>query len=58
VTFFVAKITQEDLAVLRDLLEAGNVTPVIDRKYELSRASEALSYLGEGHARGKVVLTV
>ena len=58
VTFFVAKITKEDLAVLCELLEAGKVTPVIDRKYQLSDAPEALRYLGEGHARGKVVITV
>jgi NADPH:quinone reductase-like Zn-dependent oxidoreductase len=58
VTFFVAKITTEDLAFLSELLEAGKVTPVIDRRYELSQAPDALRYLGEGHARGKVVITV
>jgi len=58
VTFFVAKVTKEDLAVLRELLEAGKVTPVIDRRYQLSEASEALEYFGEGHARGKVVISV
>ena len=58
VKFFVAKINTEDLIVLSELLEAGKVTPIIDRKYQLSEASEALSYLGEGHARGKVVITV
>ena len=58
VTFFVAEITTEDLEVLRELLETGKVTPVIDRKYPLSEAPEALTYLGEGHARGKVVITV
>ena len=58
VKFFVAKINAEDLIVLSELLEAGKVTPIIDRKYQLSEASEALSYLGEGHARGKVVITV
>jgi len=56
--FFVAKITSEDLTVLQGLLEAGTVKPVIDRRYELSQAPDALSYLGEGHARGKVVITV
>jgi NADPH:quinone reductase-like Zn-dependent oxidoreductase len=56
--FFVAKITTEDLVVLKELLEAGKVTPVIDRRYELSQAADALRYLGEGHARGKVVITV
>jgi len=58
VKFFVAKINTEDLIVLSELLEAGKVTPIIDRKYQLSEAPEALSYLGEGHARGKVVITV
>jgi NADPH:quinone reductase-like Zn-dependent oxidoreductase len=58
VVFFVAKFTREDFLVLRELLEAGTVTPVIDRQYELSEVSAALSYLGEGHAPGKVVITV
>jgi NADPH:quinone reductase-like Zn-dependent oxidoreductase len=58
VRFFVAKITTEDLAFLRELLESGKVTPVVDRTYQLSEAAEALRYLGEGHARGKVVITV
>jgi NADPH:quinone reductase-like Zn-dependent oxidoreductase len=55
---FLAKITKEDLVVLRELLEAGTVTPVIDRQYPLSEAPEALRYLGDGHARGKVVVIV
>jgi NADPH:quinone reductase-like Zn-dependent oxidoreductase len=58
VTFFVARINTEDLAFLRELLEAGKVRPVIDRRYELSQTPDALGYLGEGHARGKVVITV
>jgi NADPH:quinone reductase-like Zn-dependent oxidoreductase len=58
VTFLVAKITGEDLAFLHELLEAGKVTPVIDRTYQLSETPEALGYLGEGHARAKVVITV
>jgi NADPH:quinone reductase-like Zn-dependent oxidoreductase len=58
VTFFVAKINTEDLAFLGELLEAGTVKSVIDRRYELSQAADALAYLGEGHARGKVVVTV
>jgi NADPH:quinone reductase-like Zn-dependent oxidoreductase len=58
VTFFLAKITKEDLAFMAELLAAGKVKPVIDRRYELSRVPEALDYLGEGHARGKVVITV
>ncbi len=54
---FLAKIKKEDLVVLQKLLEAGTVTPVIDRQYELSEIPEALRYLGEGRARGKVVVT-
>jgi NADPH:quinone reductase-like Zn-dependent oxidoreductase len=56
--FFMAKRSQEDLAVLRDLLEAGKVTPVLDRTYPLKEVPDALRYLEEGHARGKVVITV
>jgi NADPH:quinone reductase-like Zn-dependent oxidoreductase len=55
---FLAKITKEDLVVLQELLEAGTVTPVLDRQYLLSEAPEALRYLGDGHAQGKVVITV
>ena len=55
---FVAKITKEDLLAIGDLLETGKVKPVIDRRYELRDAAEALRYLGEGHARGKIVLTM
>lgn len=53
-----AKRSQKDLAFLKELLEAGKVVPVIDRRYPLGEAAEALRYLGEGHARGKVVITV
>jgi NADPH:quinone reductase-like Zn-dependent oxidoreductase len=53
-----AKRSQKDLILLKELLEAGKVVPVIDRRYPLSEAAEALRYLGEGHARGKVVITV
>ncbi len=53
-----AKASQKDLVFLKELLEAGKVVPIIDRRYTLSEAAEALRYLGEGHARGKVVITV
>jgi NADPH:quinone reductase-like Zn-dependent oxidoreductase len=56
--FFAANINTADLLVLHDLLAAGKVTPVIDRQYELTEISEALDYLGAGHAQGKVVITV
>ena len=58
VTFFIAKPNSADLAVLRDLLVDGKVTPVIDRSYPLSEAAEAIRYLEQGHARGKVVITL
>ncbi len=48
----------EDLALLRDLLAAGKVTPVIDRTYKLSETAEAMRYFEEGHARGKIVITM
>lgn len=53
-----AKPNQQDLAFLKGLLEAGKVVPVIDRRYPLRETAEALRYLGEGHARGKIVITV
>jgi NADPH:quinone reductase-like Zn-dependent oxidoreductase len=53
-----ARRSKEDLTVLRDLMEAGAVTPVIDRRYGLSEAPQAVRYLEEGHARGKVVITM
>jgi NADPH:quinone reductase-like Zn-dependent oxidoreductase len=58
ITLFLAKSTKQDLLVLRDLLEAGKITPVIDRTYPLSETPEAIRYLEAGHARGKVVITV
>jgi NADPH:quinone reductase-like Zn-dependent oxidoreductase len=53
-----AKTKKEDLLYLSELLETGKITPVIDRRYPLSETAEALRYLGSGHARGKVVITV
>jgi NADPH:quinone reductase-like Zn-dependent oxidoreductase len=55
---FIARITQEELTILSELMEAGKVTPVIDKCYRLNEAAQALRYLEEGHARGKVVITV
>ena len=54
---FLARQSRDDLVVLRELLEAGKVIPVIDRAYPLSEAAEAIRYLEEGHARGKTVIT-
>jgi NADPH:quinone reductase-like Zn-dependent oxidoreductase len=55
---FVAKENHEDLMVLGELIESGQVTPIIDRTYPLSEVPEAIRYLEEGHARGKVVISV
>jgi NADPH:quinone reductase-like Zn-dependent oxidoreductase len=56
--FFIAKMNTEDLAILKDLLEAEKIVPVIDRRYPLGEVSEALRYREEGHAQGKIVITV
>ena len=56
-TFFIAKFNKPDLEVLRGQLEAGQLTPVVERRYPLAEVAEAFRYLGEGHARAKVVLT-
>lgn len=53
-----AKPNQQDLAFIKELLEAGKVVPVIDRYYPLSEVADAIRYLEEGHAQGKVVITV
>ena len=55
---YIGKLLQADLAVLRDLMQQGKVTPVIERKYPMSETAEALRYLEEGHARGKIVITI
>ena len=55
---FVASTTGKDLVTLGELIEAGKVTPVIDRTYALRDAPEAFRYLDQGHARGKVVISV
>ncbi len=53
-----SKPNQKDLGFMKELLEAGKVVPVIERRYPLGETAEALRYLEEGHARGKVVITV
>jgi NADPH:quinone reductase-like Zn-dependent oxidoreductase len=58
VRFFVAKIEPDDLAYLASLLDAGTVRSVVDHTYPLERVADALAHLGEGHARGKLVVTV
>ena len=52
------KPNQKDLVFMKELLEAGKVVPVIDRRYPLNETAEAIRYLEEGHARGKVVITI
>jgi NADPH:quinone reductase-like Zn-dependent oxidoreductase len=54
---FLTRWNRPDLHALKDLIEAGKVSPVIDRTYPLSEALEAMRYLEGGHARGKVVIT-
>lgn len=53
---FMASLKKEDLAVMSGLMETGKVTPVIDRRYSLTEVPEAMRYLEEGHARGKVII--
>src|SRR5437868_7113019 len=55
---YIAKLTKDDLNVLRDLMQSGKVAPVIDRTYKLSETQAAVRYLEEGHARGKVVIVI
>lgn len=56
--FFISKERRRDLEELRTLLEAGTVRPVVDRTFPLEGVPEAVRYLREGHARGKVIITV
>lgn len=58
IRFFIAKINTKDLVFLKDLLEARGIAPVIDRRYPLSEAAEALRYREAGHASGKVVIAI
>jgi len=55
---FINKENHEDLIVLKELIESGKITPVIDRSYPLSEVPQAIRYLQDGHARGKVVISV
>jgi len=57
-SFFLADVNQNDMNLLHDMLAAGKLKPVIDRTYKLSEVPAAIAYLEEGHARGKVVITV
>ena len=55
---FIARSSKEDLTIMGELIATGKVTPVIDKRYRLSEVPEAIRYLEEGHARGKVVITL
>jgi NADPH:quinone reductase-like Zn-dependent oxidoreductase len=56
--FFVAKFNRPDMDALRELLESGKVKPIVEKRYGLSETADALRYMGEGHAQGKIVITV
>jgi NADPH:quinone reductase-like Zn-dependent oxidoreductase len=56
--FMLADANKDDLDVLRDLMQTGKLTPVIDRRYKLSETPAAIAYLQQGHARGKVIINV
>lgn len=58
IVFFIANFNKPDMEVLRELLESGKVRSVVDRRYELGEVADALEYIGEGHAKGKIVLTI
>ncbi len=53
-----AKLNQEDLMVLKEMMEAGKIVPVIDRRYPFSEIREAFRYMGERHPRSKIVVTI
>lgn len=55
---YIASLNKADMTILGDLMQSGKVTPVIDKKFKLSEVPDALQYLEQGHARGKVVITV
>jgi NADPH:quinone reductase-like Zn-dependent oxidoreductase len=56
--FMLAQANKEDLDVLRDLMQSGKLTPVIDRSYKLAETAQAIGYLEQGHAKGKVIIAV
>ena len=56
--FFIAKLNQKDFVFLKELLESKKIVPVINRRYPLSKVADAIRYLEEGHARGKIVISV
>jgi NADPH:quinone reductase-like Zn-dependent oxidoreductase len=57
-TFFIANINRQDLLYLNELVETGKIRPIIDKRFTMDNAVEALRYLAEGHSQGKTVLTI
>ena len=55
---YIAQFNKKDMLALADLMQSGKVTPVIDKTYKFNQTPEALRYLEQGHARGKVVITL
>ena len=55
---YIAQFNKKDMMVLADLMQSGKVTPVIDRTYKFNQTADALRYLEQGHARGKVVINL
>jgi NADPH:quinone reductase-like Zn-dependent oxidoreductase len=58
VVFFIANVNRKDLIFMNELMEAGKVTPLIDRQYKLSELPQAMRHFAEGHPHGKIVITV
>jgi len=56
--FFIANVSRDDLTLLGEMIKAGKVTPVVDRRYPLAEVADAIAYVEEGHARAKVVITI
>ena len=56
--FYIAKLTKDDLNVLRELMETGKISPLIDRTYKMKETADAVRYMEEGRARGKVVVVI
>lgn len=55
---FYAPVRKRDLIDLKEMIESGKITPVIERTFALRETAEAMGHVGEGHARGKLVITV
>jgi NADPH:quinone reductase-like Zn-dependent oxidoreductase len=56
-TFFIANLKKDDLAALCEFMKTGKVTPMIDKRYQLSGTADAIAYVEQGHARAKVVVS-